>query len=378
MGNMSVYRQMVSSEESLFAVLKNEIGMKTSCVPFGVKAIDALSSLGTLGETEALKAANTFLDNLQTLQQGGITAEDYDKIDFIKRGKVITITARVEAFLRAAARKGYRIIDTITAVPKEDADTTYYKENFYNGDIIYTLEDRRYKADRDIKAERVIGNYFKKYLCRLDITEISSGKRLLMTICEMSNDELLEISKTSEQGFYKTRWEEYTDNYGNKRKKKVVTNELNPDSFWCKWTGEMVKKTIIRRALKRVKEVLPELKETIYAFEHEPEEEIPSTPKAIDIPPIEEPETKTEVNLNKLTAEQKADVKETLELFKANPKLAKDKTAEIKAVLENGKPVQEVIDEEYAAIINIKRSKTLWPVISPYFKEGAIDEESKS
>ncbi|MBR6902451.1 MAG: recombinase RecT [Clostridia bacterium] len=376
MGNMSVYRQMVSSEESLFAVLKNEIGMKTSCVPFGVKAIDALSSLGTLGETEALKAANTFLDNLQTLQQGGITAEDYDKIDFVKRGKVITITARVEAFLRAAARKGYRIIDTITAVPKEDADTTYYKENFYNGDIIYTLEDRRFQADRDIKAERVIGNYFKKYLCRLDVTEISSGKRLLMTVCEMSNDELLEISKTSEQGFYKVRWEKYTDNYGKERKKKVVTDELNPDSFWCKWTGEMVKKTIIRRALKRVKEVLPELKDTIYAFEREPEEEISPTPKEIDIPPISEPEIEIKVNLNKLTAEQKADVKETLELFKANPKLAKDKTTEMKIALQNGKPVEEVINEEYPAIMNIKRSKTLWPEISGYFKENA-NEESK-
>ena len=48
----------------------------------------------------------------------------------------------------------------------------------------------------------------------------------------------------------------------------------------------------------------------------------------------------------------------------------------MKIALQNGKPVEEVINEEYPAIMNIKRSKTLWPEISGYFKENA-NEESK-
>ncbi len=380
MSNMSVYRQMVSSEESLFGVLKNEIGMKTNCVPFAVKAISALQSLGQLSEREALNAANTFLDNLQTLNQGGITAEDYDKIDFIKRGNVITISARVEAFLRAAARKGYRILDTIVPVPREDAETTYYKEQFADGDIIYLLDDRRKNGDRSITAERVINGYFSKYLCRLCVTEIATNKRLLMAATEMSNDELLEIAKSSEQGFYKTKWEKVTDNYGKVRNQKVATGELNPSSFWCRWTGEMVKKTIIRRALKRVREVLPELKDTIYAFDRETEDQIPVpvVQKEIDLPQIDEPEQIEDVRLDRLTDAQKADAKDMLELFSANPKLAAEKTAEIKAKLESGVPVQTVVNAEYAAIVNIKRSKKLYPEIKSFFKtEGKENTDNE-
>ena len=317
-----------------------------------------------------MNAANTFLSDLQTLNQCGIIAEDYDKIDFIKRGKVITISARVEAFLRAAARKGYRITDTIVAVPKEDKDTTYFKEIFYNGNILYTLEDRRFNADRKMTAERIVDKYFSKYICRLEVTEISSGKRILMTNDEMSNDELNEIAKSSEKGFFKSQWVAYTDQYGKARKRKVITNEYDTDSIWYKWTGEMVKKTIIRRALKRVREVLPELKETIYAFEKDNEEsfEVQSTMPEINIPDLGE--TESHIDLNKLTAEQKADVKETLEIFKANPKLASQKAEEIKKAFENGEEKQEIIDREYASIMNIKKSKNLWPVIEKYIVEG--------
>lgn len=377
--NMSVYAQMTADSPSLFGVLNREIGIHTACVPFANKAIDALKTLGTLSQDEARKAANVFLDNLQTLAQGGIVPEDHDKIDFIKRGKTITVSARVEAFYRAAARKGYRITDTIIAVPTEDKDTTYFEENFYNGDFIYILRDRRFNPDRDITAKRVIDNYFTKYICRLEVTDLS-GKRLVMTTCELSNNELLTISKKSEQGFFKATWEKYTDKYGREKNKKVISKDLNPDSFWSTWTGEMVNKTIIRRALKRVKEVLPELKETIYAFEKEPEEDVATVPeKVIDIPAIEEPEKhQNNVNLNKLTAEQRADAAETLELFKANPKLAQGKAEEIKAALESGKPIQDVINEEYAAILNIKRSKKLWPLISEYFKEGTDNEKGKA
>lgn len=380
MNNMTVYNQLTCSESSMFNVLKNEIGIKTNCIPFAVKAIDSLKSLGSLTQREALNAANTFLSDLQTLNQGGIIAEDYDKIDFIKRGKVITISARVEAFLRAAARKGYRITDTIVAVPKEDKDTTYFKEIFYNGNILYTLEDRRFNADRKMTAERIADKYFSKYICRLEVTEISSGKRILMTNDEMSNDELNEIAKSSEKGFFKSQWVAYTDQYGKARKRKVITNEYDTDSIWYKWTGEMVKKTIIRRALKRVREVLPELKETIYAFEKDNEEsfEVQSTMPEINIPDLGE--TESHIDLNKLTAEQKADVKETLEIFKANPKLASQKAEEIKKAFENGEEKQEIIDREYASIMNIKKSKNLWPIIEKYIVEGGeanADEKSK-
>lgn len=381
MNNMTVYNQLTCSESSMFNVLKNEIGIKTNCIPFAVKAIDSLKSLGSLTQREALNAANTFLSDLQTLNQGGIIAEDYDKIDFIKRGKVITISARVEAFLRAAARKGYRITDTIVAVPKEDKDTTYFKEIFYNGNILYTLEDRRFNADRKMTAERIVDKYFSKYICRLEVSEISSGKRILMTNDEMSNDELNEIAKSSEKGFFKSQWVACTDQYGKARKRKVITNEYDTDSIWYKWTGEMVKKTIIRRALKRVREVLPELKETIYAFEKDNEEsfEVQSSMPEINIPDLGE--TENHIDLNKLTAEQKADVKETLEIFKANPKLASQKAEEIKKAFENGEEKQEVIDREYASIMNIKKSKNLWPIIEKYIVEGGeanADEKSKT
>ncbi len=162
MNKMSVYKQMTTSPADLFRVLKEEIGVKTNCQPFAMKAIVALQSLGKLTESESYNAANVFLGNLQTLNQGGIIAEDYDKIDFVKRGKTICISARVEAFLRAAARKGYRITDTIVAVPKEDANTTYFEEQFSNGEIVYILKDRRLNGDRKVTAERLINNYFNK------------------------------------------------------------------------------------------------------------------------------------------------------------------------------------------------------------------------
>ncbi len=363
---LSVYRQLINTPENLFEVLKREIGLKTDCIPFAVKAISNLKLLDNLTEAEAVNAANVFLANLQTLNQGGIKAEDYDKIDFVKRGKSITISARVEAFYRAAARKGYRITDTIVAVPKEDSDTTYFREEFYNGEIVYVLEDRRINPDRKIMAERIANNYFSKFICRLTVINTKDGTRF-MSECEMSAEEMLEISNTGEQGIYKTKWVEYARANGTVGKRKVVTEELNTDSFWCKWTGEMAKKTIIRRALKRVKEVLPELKDTIYAFDKEDEFEPPESflpPEKIE---FEIPLEAVKVDITNLTAEQKEDIKETLDLFKVNPKLAVDKANEIKALLEGGAELQEVINTHYASIVNIARSKNTFPIIEPWF-----------
>lgn len=363
MNKLTVYKQMTSSPGDLLAVMKQEIGVKSNCLPFAVKAMEALNSLGSkLTESEALNAANVFLANMQTLTQGGITAEDYDKIDMVKRGKTITISARVEAFLRAAARKGYRITETIVAVPKDDGNTTYFKENFFNGEIVYTLEDRRLNGDRKITAERLISNYFDKFLCRLEVTDVKQNKRLIMTVCEMSNEDVLNASMASESGIYKTGWEKYTNNYGEIKNRKVITEELNAGSIWNVWTSEMVAKTVIRRALKRVREVLPELKDTIYAFDSESVIQ----EQAIESTAIEIPLEVVNVDLDNLTEQQKDEVREVRELWMANPKLAKDTVSEIMAMFD-GKNTQEIINIHYASIVNIKSSKRLAPIIQPLF-----------
>lgn len=362
---LSVYRQLTTGNTECLAALKREIGMKTGCGPFAVKLIEALSTLELKTEQEELNAANTLLSGLQTLMQGGIRAEDYDKIDFVKRGKAIVPSARVEAFLRAAARKGYRILDEIVAVPKEDYETTFFKEHFCDGDYVYLLEDKRNNADRAVTARRLVDKYFSKFICRLDIREAQSNKRVAVTTCEISIDDMLAIAATSEQGLYKSKWVEYDTRWG-KKKKKVITDELNEDTFWVKWPGEMVNKTVIRRALKRVKEVLPELTDSIYAFEQDEyvqEEGIDKT-TAIDIP-VDYVED--DVNLYKLTSEQQAECTELYELYKANPKLAEDKYAEIVGLLESGAEPQTIINKEYAALVVLRRSKAKWEQIGGYF-----------
>ena len=368
MSELSVYKQLASEPKGCLEAIKREIGMKSTCLPFAVKLIGALCTLELKTESEELSAANVMLSGLQTLMQGGIKAEDYDKIDFVKRGKTIVPSARVEAFYRAAARKGYRITDAIIAVPKEDFETTYFKENFYNGDIVYTVEDRRINPDRTINAERLIKKYFSKFLCRLDVHDVKQNKRVAMTVCEMSIDDMLNIAKTSEQGLYKSQWIKVKDDYGHIKNKKVITDEPNTDTFWVKWTGEMVNKTIIRRALKRVKEVLPELTDSIYAFEQddyvEEDNNIVDTRTAIDIP-VKETE---DINLRKLTADQKEECQEVLDLWTANPKLAEDKLCEIKQMIESGRTAQEIINEEYASIVVLQKSKKKWAEIGGYFE----------
>jgi hypothetical protein len=182
----------------------------------------------------------------------------------------------------------------------------------------------------------------------------------------MTNSELMAVASASEQGIFKSKWIETPSPYGPK-KKKVISDELNdPSAFWIKWCGEMVNKTIIRRALKRVKEVLPELTESIYAFEQD--EYVPAEPVS-DPPVIEIPMETENVDIHKLTAQQQADCKEVFELFKANPKLAEDKVKEIKQMFDNGLTAQEVINKEYAGIAALRKSKSKWAEIGGYFVE---------
>ena len=368
MGELSVYNQLTIGIPECLTAMKKEIGLKSNCIPFAVKIIEALKTLDIKTDQERLNAVNTLMSGLQTLMQGGILAEDYDKIDLVKHGKTIVPTARVEAFLRAAARKGYRITDTIIAVPKDDKETTYFKETFFNGDFIYTLEDRRFQPNREVTAKNIISGYFSKFICRLDIHEIATNKRIVMTACEMSNEEMLTIVNTSEQGFYKSEWIPVTSTWNGKtttKNTKVLTEKLNTNTFWVKWTGEMAAKTIIRRALKRVKEVLPELSATIYAFEQDTTEIIP---ELVQAPIIELPIETPNINLNKLTADEKTDVKELLAIWKTNPKLAADSLAEIKSLLENKTELQTVINSHYASIMCLKKSAAKWKQIKQHFE----------
>lgn len=349
MAALSVYKELTQGTGECLAVMRREIGLKTTCKPFALKLLTALSDLKPQTQQDELKVINTLMSGLQTLMQGGVTAEDYDKIDFVVRGGTLVPSARVEAFYRACARKGYRVCDTIVAVPKEDDSTTYFKENFYNGDIVYTLEDLRKNPDRAVTAERLVSGYFSKFLCRLDVHELKSNKRIAMTAIEMPTAEVLEVAAVSEQGLYKSKWEEYNTRYGVK-KRKVITDELNsPTAFWIRWTGEMVNKTVIRRALKRLKEALPELTDSIYAFESDEyiEQAAKETPRPELVIPMSEPENA--VDLKNLTPDEAAECKEMLELFKVNPRLAEDKFIEITESLRT-EDKQEVINREYAAI----------------------------
>lgn len=368
---LTVYSQMTKGPEQLFSIMKREINYKCSCIPFAVKMIDALNTLDIRTEQQALSAANVFMSNLQTLIHGGIIPEDYDKIDAVKRGQTITLSARVDAFYRAAARKGYQITDTIVAIPKEDAGGVYFKENVDGGAIIYTLEDSRKNTDRKITAERLVGGYFDSFLCRLSIYDIRQ-KRTIMVVCDMSAREVLMAQAASDNGIYRTKWVEkkYPDGRPVKRrdgtvvKEKVATNEINPDSFWVKWTRDMVEKTIIRKALKRVREILPDLTATIYAFSNE--EQAAPEPPAVE--PIPIPVESRDVDLDHLTPEQQEEAGEMRALFIANPKLATDMANEImSAYYEKGEAVQNLVNQYYASIVNLRKGKNTAQIIRPLF-----------
>ena len=110
---------------------------------------------------------------------------------------------------------------------------------------------------------------------------------------------------------------------------------------------------------------MPELQEAIYAFE---QDEAINEEELVVVPEVEIPiENKVKgVDLNNLTEEQVADCTEMLELYKANPKLAEDKTKEIVARFENGDKKQDIINDEYAAIVALSKSRNKWAVLAPY------------
>ncbi len=375
MQDLTIYQQMTASTNDLIKIINQEVGIKC-CQPFAVRVLDALKELKLKDELEAKKAANVFLDNLQALIQGGILSEDYDKLDLVKRGNVITISARVQALIRSARRKGFMIIETVVGVPKED--DIYFEEQYKEGvGIIYLLKDKRINPDRDITAERLINNYFRRFLCRLEVKDLNNN-RSIMTVTEMTNDEIMYAQSSSDNGLYLSEWIEYTDNRNFTRKKKVIHDgsngteaKLNKSSIWYKWTGEMVRKTIIRRALKNVKESLPELRDTIMAFDSDIEiskkyEDKPTKEDTNEI--IIQGINNTDVDLHNLTAEQKLDVDEVFEIYKQNPNTANTDAEHLKGLYESGTPINEIINDHFAEIVNISKSKKLYPLVENIIK----------
>ena len=379
---LSVYERMTSSTKELINIVNREVGIKC-CQPFAVRAFDALNSLDLKTEVEAKKAANIFLDNLQTLIQGGITADDYDKIDFVKRGNVITISARVQALLRAFKRKNFMVIDTIVAVPQ--GDDIYFEEVYKDGvGIIYILKDQRKNIDREITADKLISNHFSKFICRLEIRDLNN-KSVIMTTCEMSNQEVMYAQSSSDNGIYLSEWENvvnakgevvYLDKAKTKPKRVKVIHDgkdgrepkLNTNSMWYKWTAEMVRKTVMRRALKNIKETIPELSATIMAFDTEysaePGESKVIEPNIIEVDGI----NNIDIDLTNLTEEQQKDADEVYEIYCQNPANAKLDAEKIKQIYESGTPLNEIINEFYAELVNLSKSKSLYPLVENVIK----------
>lgn len=381
MKEMTVFQKMTASATTLIKTVDTEIGFKC-CQPFAVRALDALNELRLKTEAEAKKAANVFLDNLQTLFQGGITSEDYDKLDLVKRGNVITVSARVQALIRAFRRKGYMLIDTIIPVPQDD--DVYFEENYKDGvGIVYLVKDKRVNTDREITAERLVSNYFNKYICRLELREVSTGKSI-MTVTEMSNQEVIFAQASSDNGIFLSEWKEVLDKNGKVvykdaaktqvKKYKVIYdgtkgNEVkyNNDSMWVKWTAEMVKKTVMRRALKNVKETIPELASTIMAFDTEFVQNEPtdnSSDPIIEVDGV----NNIDIDINNLTEEQNQDVQDCYEIYCQNPENAKLDAEKCRKLYEEGIPTNQIINENYAELVNLSKSKKLYPLVENIIK----------
>ena len=380
MKEMTIYQKMTASTAELIKIVDAEIGIKC-CQPFANRALDALNSLGIKTEAEARKASNVFLDNLQTLIQGGITSEDYDKIDLVKRGKTITISARVQALIRACRRKGFMVVDTFVAVPNDD--DIYFEEVYKDGvGIIYLLKDKRVNTERDITADRLAQGYFKKFLCRLEIKDLANN-RTIMTTTEMNNKEVLFAQSASDNGIFVSEWKKTVNKNGEEKKYKVVYdgtngNELrmNTESIWYKWTSEMVKKTVIRRALKNIKEAIPELAQTIMAFDTDFDNTPPESVEDENVIEVEGFNNNLNVDLRNLTEDQENDVAEMFEIYAQNPASAMVDAEKINELYKSGKAINEIINEYYAELVNLSKSKKTYPLIENVLK-GVPYEENK-
>ena len=132
----------------------------------------------------------------------------------------------------------------------------------------------------------------------------------------------------------------------------------------------------MRRALKNIKEAIPELQDTIMAFETD---YIPPTPESNDDEVVIEVDgvNNIDVDLFNLTDEQQQDVKEMMEIYKQNPANATLDAEKIKSLYEQGKPINEIRNEFYAEIVNLSKSKNTYPLVENVIK-GVPYEKSES
>jgi hypothetical protein len=256
-------------------------------------------------------------------------------------------------------------------VPKDSK--IYYDEAIQGNNILYVLKDDHQITDREITADRLLKGYFDKFLCRLEIRDAKSNQIVAITVTEMSNAEIIAIHNSSDRGIYKSEW---LEDVKTKKKHKVVYDgkdgrkcEYDNESFWVKWTGEMVRKTVLRRALKKVREALPELERTFFAFEEQPivvGEPLPPE-KPLELPQNDIPNEN--VDIYNLTEEEQKEVAEMLDCYKANPQLATNDANKIMGeYFEKGKSAQELVNAHYAELANLMKGKTV-SIIQPLLDE---------
>ena len=245
-----------------------------------------------------------------------------------------------------------------------------------------TEKDKRVNTERDITAERLAQGYFKKFLCRLEIKDLNNN-RTIMTITEMTNKEVLFAQYASDNGIFISEWKETVNKNGDKKKYKVVYDgtkgndlRMNSDSIWCKWTAEMVKKTVIRRALKNIKEAIPELAQTIMAFDTDFDNTPSESITEDNVIEVEGFNNSLKVDLRNLTEEQQNDVAEMFEIYAQNPASAMIDAEKINEVYKSGKPINEIINEYYAELVNLSKSKKTYPLIENILK-GVPYEKDK-
>ena len=138
----------------------------------------------------------------------------------------------------------------------------------------------------------------------------------------------------------------------------------------------MVKKTVLRRALKNIKEAIPELAQTIMAFDTDFDNTPPESVEDENVIEVEGFNNNLNVDLRNLTEDQENDVAEMFEIYAQNPASAMVDAEKINELYKSGKAINEIINEYYAELVNLSKSKKTYPLIENVLK-GVPYEENK-
>ena len=71
----------------------------------------------------------------------------------------------------------------------------------------------------------------------------------------------------------------------------------------------------------------------------------------------------TDISLNNLSEEQLKDVADCYEIYCQNPENAKLDAERLKALYKEGIPINQIINENYAELVNLSKSKALYPLV---------------